>query len=76
LARAIYAEADIYLLDDPISAVDSKVARGIFEHCIRPLSSHTAVILVTHQIPYLYKCDEVLIMEDGFILAKGTPQEV
>jgi ABC-type multidrug transport system fused ATPase/permease subunit len=38
LARAVYSEADIYLFDDPISAVDSKVGKDIFTKCIRPLS--------------------------------------
>ena len=38
LARALYSEADIYLMDDPLSAVDSKVAREIFYSCLRPLS--------------------------------------
>lgn len=57
LARALYAEADIYLFDDPISAVDSKVARKIQEKCIKPLSKKKTVILVTHQISFLYDCD-------------------
>ncbi len=63
LARALYAEADIYLLDDPISAVDSKVARNIQEKCIKPLSKKKTVILVTHQISYLYECEKVIILE-------------
>jgi ATP-binding cassette subfamily C (CFTR/MRP) protein 4 len=63
LARALYAEADIYLFDDPISAVDSKVARKIQEKCIKPLSKKKTVILVTHQISYLYECEKVIILE-------------
>ena len=63
LARALYAEADIYLFDDPISAVDSKVARNIQEKCIKPLSKKKTVILVTHQISYLYECEKVIILE-------------
>ena len=62
LARALYAEADIYLLDDPISAVDSKVARKIQEKCIKPLSKLKTVILVTHQISFLYDCEKVIIL--------------
>ena len=53
LARALYGEAEIYLLDDPISAVDSKVAKKIFHNCIRSLGSDKTVILVTHQISYI-----------------------
>lgn len=54
LARALYADSDIYLFDDPISAVDAKVAKKIFDSCLRPLSEKKTVILVTHQITYLH----------------------
>ena len=73
LARAIYSDADIYLLDDPISAVDAKVAKDIFEKCILLLAQEKTVILVTHQISYLYHCSEVIILDDGAIVAKGFP---
>jgi ATP-binding cassette subfamily C (CFTR/MRP) protein 4 len=65
LARALYSDADIYLLDDPISAVDSKVAKQIHEKCLKKLSQTKTVILVTHQISFLYECDELLLMDDG-----------
>ena len=52
LARAIYADADIYLLDDPISAVDAKVAKQLFR-CITTLSEEKIVILVSHQLSYI-----------------------
>lgn len=48
LARAIYSDADIVLLDDPLSAVDPEVARSIFENCIRTVLKDKIVILVTH----------------------------
>lgn len=67
LARALYGEADIYLLDDPLSAVDSKVGKKIFKKCIKQLSQTKTVILVTHQIGYLHDCDQVIIVEDGAI---------
>ena len=54
MARAIYTEADIYLLDDPISAVDAKVAKIIFQNCLRQLAEKKTVILITHQIGYIY----------------------
>ena len=53
LSRALYADGDIYLLDDPISAVDAKVAKKIFEGCLRPLSEKKTILLVTHQIGYV-----------------------
>jgi len=50
LARAIYSEADIYLLDDPLSAVDPQVASKIFEKCITGYLKDKLVILATHQL--------------------------
>jgi ATP-binding cassette, subfamily C (CFTR/MRP), member 4 len=57
LARALYSQAKIYVLDDPISAVDAKVAQKIFDNCLRPLSVNNTVIVVTHQIGYICECD-------------------
>ena len=48
LARAVYADADIYLLDDPLSAVDPEVANAIFNECICGVLREKVVILVTH----------------------------
>ncbi len=53
LARAVYSNADIYLLDDPISAVDAKVARKIYDNVIRGLLRDKTVLMSTHQIQYL-----------------------
>jgi ATP-binding cassette subfamily C (CFTR/MRP) protein 4 len=50
LARAVYSQADIYLLDDPLSAVDPQVASNIFNKCIREALKDELVILVTHQL--------------------------
>jgi ATP-binding cassette subfamily C (CFTR/MRP) protein 4 len=76
LARALYSESDILLFDDPISAVDSKVGKIIYESCLKKLKNIKTVILVTHQIGFLYDCDEVLILESGEILAKGSPLDL
>lgn len=48
LARAVYSEADIYLLDDPLSAVDPNVANNIFHNCIRGILKEKGCVLVTH----------------------------
>ena len=76
LARALYFDADIYLLDDPISAVDSKVAKKIYDNVILKMKGTKTVILVTHQISYMYGCDEVVIMEDGKVVEFGNPENL
>ncbi|XP_044754614.1 multidrug resistance-associated protein 1 isoform X1 [Coccinella septempunctata] len=78
LARAVYADADIYYLDDPLSAVDSHVGKHIFEQVIGPkgiLKKKTRVF-VTHAITYLPQMDQILVMKDGEISETGTYQEL
>ncbi|KAK0404544.1 hypothetical protein QR680_017501 [Steinernema hermaphroditum] len=76
LARAVYRDADIYLLDDPLSAVDTSVGRKLFENCIYKHLRGKIVLLVTHQIQYLDKADKILILDDGKIVADGTMAEL
>lgn len=73
LARALYFDADIYLFDDPISAVDSKVAKKIYENAIMRMKGKKTILLVTHQISYMYDCDQVVIMEDGIVAGCDIP---
>ncbi|XP_074025677.1 probable multidrug resistance-associated protein lethal(2)03659 isoform X3 [Leptinotarsa decemlineata] len=65
LARAVYKQADIYLLDDPLSAVDTHVGKELFEQCITGYLKNKIVVLVTHQIQYLQEVDHILFLEDG-----------
>ncbi|XP_043350865.1 ATP-binding cassette sub-family C member 12 isoform X2 [Dermochelys coriacea] len=76
LARAVYANRDIYLLDDPLSAVDAHVGKYIFEKCIREALKGKTVVLVTHQLQYLEFCDEVILLEDGEIYERGTHKDL
>ncbi|XP_017000056.2 probable multidrug resistance-associated protein lethal(2)03659 [Drosophila takahashii] len=76
LARAVYREASIYLLDDPLSAVDSNVARHLFEHCMRGYLRNRIVILATHQLQFLQQADQIVIMDKGQISAVGTYEEL
>uniref|UniRef100_A0A4W6DQD3 Cystic fibrosis transmembrane conductance regulator n=1 Tax=Lates calcarifer TaxID=8187 RepID=A0A4W6DQD3_LATCA len=65
LARAVYQEADIYLLDDPLSAVDAEVGRHLFEQCICGLLKNKPRILVTHQLQYLKAADQILVLKEA-----------
>ncbi|GAX75363.1 hypothetical protein CEUSTIGMA_g2807.t1 [Chlamydomonas eustigma] len=76
LARAVYAAADVYLLDDPLSAVDAHVGRHIFDHCICDLLGGTTRILVTHQLQYLPSADLVVVMDEGSIKDTGTYEQL
>ncbi|CAG9768550.1 unnamed protein product [Ceutorhynchus assimilis] len=76
LARAIYKEADIYLLDDPLSAVDAHVGRHIFDQCISGYLKNKAVVLVTHQLQYLHNVEMIYLIENGRIQANGTYEDL
>ncbi|XP_060989040.1 ATP-binding cassette sub-family C member 4-like [Dama dama] len=72
LARAVYQDADIYLLDDPLSAVDAGVSRHLFEQCICQSLKEKITILVTHQLQYLKDASQILILKDGKIIQRGN----
>ncbi|XP_053398618.1 ATP-binding cassette sub-family C member 5-like isoform X2 [Mercenaria mercenaria] len=76
LARAVYSHSDIFILDDPLSALDVKVGKQIFHTCIKSMLKDKTVLLVTHQLQYLKHCDEVVVMEEGCIEEKGQHQEL
>ncbi|NXX95541.1 MRP3 protein, partial [Centropus bengalensis] len=78
LARAVYSNSDIYLLDDPLSAVDSHVAKHIFDKVIGPdgvLKGKTR-ILVTHGISFLPQVDHIVVLTDGKISEMGSYQDL
>lgn len=78
LARACYADADIYLLDDPLSAVDAHVAKHLFHKCICGLLATKTRVLVTHQVALTESfCDWVVVVgTDGTIVEQGPPHEL
>jgi len=76
LARAVYSKADIYLLDDPLSAVDPKVARNLYKNCIDGILKGKTIILVTHQVDYVRNCENIIVMENGHVLGSGTMESL
>ncbi|NXG80683.1 MRP1 protein, partial [Baryphthengus martii] len=78
LARAVYCNADVYLFDDPLSAVDAHVGKHIFEKVIGPkgILKNKTRVLVTHAINYLPQMDTILVMSDGEISEMGSYQEL
>uniref|UniRef100_A0A8P4G8C0 ABC-type glutathione-S-conjugate transporter n=1 Tax=Dicentrarchus labrax TaxID=13489 RepID=A0A8P4G8C0_DICLA len=74
LARAAYSQADIYLLDDPLSAVDSHVGKHLFEKVIGPngILKNKTRILVTHGVSFLPYVDEIVVLVDGVVSEVGS----
>lgn len=80
MARAVYRLADVYLLDDPLSAVDPHVGRHLFTECIGPkgrLARQNATrILVTHQVHFLKDADWLVVLRNGKIEIQGSPTDL
>ncbi|KAI6224767.1 Mrp-4 [Aphelenchoides besseyi] len=78
MARAVYQNHDIYLLDDPLSAVDATVGKQLFTNVIGPegILRNKTRILVTHELSYLKYADVILIMADNKIVNEGSYAEL
>ncbi|XP_007443149.2 multidrug resistance-associated protein 1 [Python bivittatus] len=78
LARAVYADADVYLMDDPLSAVDAHVGKHIFDKVIGPkgILKNKTRILVTHGVSYLPLMDTIIVLSEGKISEMGSYQEL
>ncbi|KAJ7551059.1 hypothetical protein O6H91_07G132200 [Diphasiastrum complanatum] len=76
LARAVYQDADIYLLDDVFSAVDAHTGTKLFWECIRGALASKTVLLVTHQVEFLHGADCILVMKEGEIVQSGKYEDL
>ena len=78
MARSVYCNGSLYLLDDPLSAVDAHVGKHIFEQVIGPrgLLRNKTRLLVTHGVSYLPQMDNILVMKDGTITENGSYNEL
>ncbi|XP_015437285.1 PREDICTED: multidrug resistance-associated protein 4-like [Dufourea novaeangliae] len=76
LARAVYRQADIYLLDDPLSAVDARVAKHLFQKCIREYLRGKTRVLVTHQVQFVKEAHTIAVMDRGSVRMQGSYDEL
>jgi len=76
LARAVYFNSDIILMDDPLSAVDAHVSRALFDNCILGALANKTRILVTHQLHILPRVDYIIVMNNGRIEEQGEYDEL
>ncbi|MCO5613270.1 hypothetical protein L7F22_067546 [Adiantum nelumboides] len=72
LARAVYQDSDIYLLDDVFSAVDAHTGSALFKDCLLGILRKKTIVLVTHQVEFLHKVDLILVVQNGVIEQSGT----
>lgn len=76
LARAVYQDKDIYLMDDPISALDAHVRGQIIKNVYFGKLKDRTRILVTHAVDFLPQADHIILMDEGRIVAQGTYEEM
>jgi ABC-type bacteriocin/lantibiotic exporter with double-glycine peptidase domain len=76
LARAIYADKDMVLLDDPISALDANVKKKIFENVLLEHLKEKTIILVTHAVDFLHLVDRIIVFDEGKIVLEGSYDEI
>ncbi|KAM6551932.1 hypothetical protein CsatB_001740 [Cannabis sativa] len=76
MARALYSAADVYIFDDPLSALDARVARQVFNNCIKQELEGKTRLLVTNQLHFLPQVDRIILVSDGMIAEQGTYEEL
>ena len=75
IARAVYSDSDIYLFDDPLSALDSHVGEAIFNGLIKDYLKNKTVLVVTHALQYIPMMNKVLYIDEGKIAFFGKPED-
>lgn len=76
LARCLYSDADIFLLDDPLAALDAYVGRQVFEHAIKRDLSGKTVLLATHQLQYMQQVDHIIVLDQGKVAESGSYEDL
>ena len=75
LARAVYAEKKLYLMDDPLSALDASVGERVLKDCLMGTLAHTTRVLATHHLHVLEHADHVIALDHGRVVFEGAPKE-
>ena len=76
IARAVYADTDVVLLDDPLSALDAHVAKEIFEQCFKGYMKDKTIVFVTNRLEFVAGADRVIMLDEGKIVADGIFEEL
>jgi ABC-type sulfate/molybdate transport systems ATPase subunit len=76
LARAVYSDREMILMDDPISALDANVKKKIFVNVFQGILKERTRILVTHSVDFLHLVDKIIILKDGEVAVQGSYEEL
>ncbi|KAI3740119.1 hypothetical protein L2E82_30538 [Cichorium intybus] len=76
MARAVYSNSDVYIFDDPLSALDTHVGREVFESCIKEELRGKTRVLVTNQLHFLNQVDKIMLVSEGMVKEEGTFEEL
>ncbi|GLT97105.1 hypothetical protein SLE2022_146880 [Rubroshorea leprosula] len=76
MARAVYSNSDVYIFDDPLSALDAHVGQQVFNKCIKEELQGKTRILVTNQLHFLPHVDRIILISEGMIKEEGTFEEL
>ncbi|KAJ3206817.1 ABC transporter C member 13, partial [Entophlyctis luteolus] len=76
LARAVYSDADIYLFDDPLSSLDAKVSRAVFNDCFKSALKGKTIVLATHNHDILDQTDSIIFLSETGEIFQGTYREL
>ncbi|XP_059668430.1 ABC transporter C family member 2-like [Cornus florida] len=76
MARAVYSNSDVYIFDDPLSALDAHVGRQVFEKCIKEELRGKTRVLVTNQLHFLSQVDRIILVHEGMVKEEGTFEDL
>ncbi|XP_042451584.1 ABC transporter C family member 2-like [Zingiber officinale] len=76
MARAVYSDSDVYIFDDPLSALDAHVGRQVFDKCIKDQLRDKTRVLVTNQLHFLPNVDKIILVNEGMVKEEGTFEEL